>query len=175
MERWKPCHPNYEVSDQGRVRQIEASARRSAGSLVPQFPDDDGYVRVNLRCGTRFVQRGVHQLVALAFIGPYPPRHEVNHKDGVKTNNCARNLEYRTRSGNAQHAYDLGLQVSLKGESVGTAKLTTQQVKWIPRARAQGWSCQAIAEHLHVGRSTVYKILQGRRWSHLKTPVEKRC
>lgn len=50
----------------------------------------------------------IHRLVSKTFLGT-SDLPCVNHKDGVKTNNCAVNLEYVTQSENMQHAHDTGL------------------------------------------------------------------
>lgn len=57
----------------------------------------------------------VHRLLALTFVpSPFDEIFqddlEVNHKDGVKTNNSLDNLEWVTWSGNLLHAYQNGLR-----------------------------------------------------------------
>lgn len=52
----------------------------------------------------------VHKLVAEAFIENPDGKLEVNHIDGVKTNNHMSNLEWVTSSENRIHAYETGLQ-----------------------------------------------------------------
>ena len=55
---------------------------------------------------------GQHRLLSLAFL-PYPAevdRLDVNHIDGVKTNNAIENLEWCTRKRNCDHAYSTGLR-----------------------------------------------------------------
>jgi hypothetical protein len=59
----------------------------------------------------------VHRIVAAAFIGPCPDGLEINHKNGIKLDNRAENLEYTTRSANMKHAYDSGLR---RREFLGT-------------------------------------------------------
>lgn len=58
-------------------------------------------------------RRLIHRLLALTFL-PHPELPledlEVNHIDGVKTNNALSNLEWVTYSGNILHAYQTGLR-----------------------------------------------------------------
>lgn len=48
----------------------------------------------------------IHRLLALAFLGePTQEQRIVNHKDGIKSNNTADNIEWATHSWNIDHAY----------------------------------------------------------------------
>lgn len=52
----------------------------------------------------------IHRLVISAFLSKQPtPDHQVNHIDGIKTNNSIENLEWITRVENIRHAMKLGL------------------------------------------------------------------
>ena len=47
----------------------------------------------------------VHRLVAEAFLKRGKDKTEVNHKNGIRSDNKAENLEWVTRSENEKHAY----------------------------------------------------------------------
>jgi hypothetical protein len=106
-EEWRPIpgwEGIYEVSSHGRVY----SARRfraRGGLLIPNIYD--GYPRVLLCDRSRQVRVRVHQLVALAFLGPPEGRH-VRHLDGDPDNNHIDNLAYGWHRENTLDTVDHG-------------------------------------------------------------------
>ncbi len=72
-----------------------------------------GYPYINFRISIG-VKRNlyVHRLLALAFIPNPENKPEVNHKNGVKTDNSLDNLEWMTKSENELHAFRTGLKAN---------------------------------------------------------------
>lgn len=103
-EEWRriPGHPDYEVSDLGRVRSWKTVG---PGGPPPRYLTGGvsrGYRTVIVRTDGKRGDGFVHRLVAAAFLGPRPhPKAEVRHLDGDKANNRATNLEYGTHQENA--------------------------------------------------------------------------
>lgn len=123
METWVaiPSAPGYEVSDAGRVRSLDRVAQRRSrwggtcymtmrGRVLKPWLDANGYPVVYLctPSNPRWAVN-VHRIVAEAFLEAVPGKEFVNHKDGVKTNGAAGNLEWCTREENMAHAYATGL------------------------------------------------------------------
>ena len=99
-EIWKdiPEYSNYQISSLGNVR----SNKYSDWRLLKPAVDGAGYLTVYLRKNNKSVRHHVHRLVAQAFIEGNDT--DVNHINGVKTDNRADNLEWCSRSDNIKHA-----------------------------------------------------------------------
>jgi hypothetical protein len=105
---------HYKVSNLGQVRSLDrvvvymnrwGSETRSfrPGKILAQGTGTKGYmgVALGLKSGTLLV----HRLVALAFV-PNPNGYpEVNHKNYIRSDNRADNLEWTTPKLNIIHAY----------------------------------------------------------------------
>lgn len=96
--------PNYYVTENGDVysRNYNHTGRIKKLKLIKY---QTGYVCVNLGKNNKTYQTLVHRLIAEAFIPNPENKNEVNHKNGIKDDNRAENLEWATRSENEKHAY----------------------------------------------------------------------
>ncbi len=112
-EQWKPVPswPEYEVSDMGRMRRVKPYQTTLVGKILKTY-SCNGYPAVCLRSHPRKAHGIIHQLVAVVFIGPRPEGMQINHRDGVKTNNRATNLEYVSASENSRHSVRSGLSAT---------------------------------------------------------------
>lgn len=89
--------------------------------------DKSGYLSISLRN----VRLLIHRLVALVHI-PKPEgwdeTWDVNHKNGVKTDNRVENLEWCTRSENIRHADRTGLRTHFNKKPVIQIDLLTGKI-----------------------------------------------
>lgn len=106
----------YQVSITGVVR------NSVTGRVLRPGRCTNGYLRVALGRGSP--NNLIHRLVALAFCEGYVEGLDVNHKNGVRDDNRAENLEWVTRADNVRHSYAVlgrkkhskALPVAVKGE-----------------------------------------------------------
>lgn len=165
-ETWLPtCGiPGYEASDHGGVRITAARGTLRAGALKAQKVNASGYHRVSLTAHGRAFTRVVHLLVAEAFVGPSPSRdHQVNHKNGVKSDNQASNLEWTSPLENIAHARATGLVAPSRARG---RVLTALAVRVIRRCRGVVTQ-RFLAEAFDVAPVTIGHIHAGRRWGRI--------
>jgi len=159
-EQWKDIpeyEGRYQVSDLGQVR--------GTGGCLAQQPQNSGYLVVHLYLrGSRRV-RLVHALVAEAFVAGKFEGAQVNHKNYVKRDNCAENLEWVTRSQNVRHAYENGhkgpRRCAVRGVSIEDGSVLYFRSQLAAEKALAGRASSAI-HHCLIGKK---KSAYGYRWS----------
>ena len=182
MEIWKQISGYeglYEVSSFGNVRSLDrevptsnrwgtVSVKCLKGRILKKKTMTSGYFLVSL-CKDSSIQDGsIHRLVGKAFI-PNPKNLPcINHKDGNRLNNYAKNLEWSTHKENTAHAITMGLIHHYKGSDSNFAKLTEQQVYEIIGMLSCGVKQRSIAKLFNLSEACISNIKRGRTWAHLK-------
>lgn len=111
-ETWLPIKGYehlYEVASTGRVRSVDRMVLNTrtgrcypkGGAYMHPTKAANGYMVVNLKGRTKYV----HRLVVEAFVGSIPPKMDINHKNGNRTDNNLQNLEICTRRENILHSF----------------------------------------------------------------------
>ena len=141
MEIWKEIKGYegcYEVSNLGNVRSITRKVERTSPNggkaiytyyskmLSPQITKK-GYLRLGLTLNDIKNNHQIHRLVAINFIDNPENKEQVNHKNGIKTDNRIENLEWVTNLENTQHAFKLGLKYRHKNSGRPSKKVIDEQ------------------------------------------------
>jgi hypothetical protein len=180
-EEWKniPEFEGYQASSLGKIRGIDrfkkgrSGLRLTRGQELKQVLNKKGYPEVRLRKnGTH--TRLVHKLVTSAFLVKSEGYTQINHINGIKTDNSVVNLEWVTNSENQLHAYKLGLQPSRAGEGNSRATLTDEKVTILKELYNSGKTTKEVSELIGVSLSIIRQIIYGQSWRSNTTPILKR-
>ncbi|MCT4088838.1 HNH endonuclease [Elizabethkingia anophelis] len=144
----KSAYGSYQVYESGDVYNSKCK------KLKP-YLDKDGYMRLSLSIGGKVEKWLVHRLIAKLFIPNPKFKPEVNHIDGVKSNNCVKNLEWCDRSSNMIHFRDKMRKYKLNIESA------TEIFK-------SNLSLAELSEKYNISRQTICDIKAGRIWKDIK-------
>lgn len=154
-EIWKPI-PEYErlycASNMGRIKKL---CHPNNDKIMRQnFSRDYLVVGLTGYDKERKTQR-VHRLVATTFKNSKDKNLEVNHINGIKSDNRDCNLEWIEHSENSKHMYVSGNVVK---------KLTPETVLEIKKMLNEGAIQKEIAEKFNVSRSTISEINTMKKW-----------
>ena len=105
-----------------------------------------------------------HRIIAECFIpNPYN-KTDINHINGIKTDNRAENLEWCTRSKNVIHAYRSGLEKHVVGIDNHNSKLNDELVRYIRESNKNSYE---LAKELGVDSSTIRDVRNNKTWRHI--------
>ena len=137
IEKWKiiNSHPDYMVSNQGRVKSMSRIVNYTNGgkrplesSILKPGYNLQGYPIVTLINNKKRKTRAIHRLVIMAFIPNPENKPMTNHKNGIKTDNYVENLEWATAKENVIHAVRTGLNKAKQGEYHYNSTITNKDV-----------------------------------------------
>ena len=144
----------YSISNTGVVK-----GKKYNRELKP-FTNKDGYQKVILCKDGKTKNFYLHRIVAQHFKDNFNNKPQVNHIDGIKTNNHHTNLEWCNNSENQRHAIRIGLKKIKYGKDTPTSKFTNQQVREIRELFATGkYTIAQLAREFNVAYSSMYSIL----------------
>jgi hypothetical protein len=206
-------NPSFILYDDGRMfsekRNIFLKTReRRHGYLAYLFRDltenKEAKITISNKINRVYISKkgvrrafSIHRLLAEHFI-PNPNNYpEVNHKNGIKTDNRLENLEWCTHSYNCKHAVNTGLHKMRRGkenklygikrdrkivDKIRASLLTTlknkgenhhnvlieeKNVLEIKKLLKEGQTHKNIASLFNVSVYCVSDISRGRSWKHL--------
>jgi len=158
---------SYGVDSDGSVWRLRPWHGRSVPyKLKPRRRN--GYQFVNLSIENRTKVIGVHRLIAEAFHGPRPDKHDVCHLNHDRSDNRPENLCYGTRSENCKQSAEDGRYGHWrKGVKPGNTKLSESQYLEILQRWALGAYQVDIAAEYGVTQGMVSLIVRTHpTWLH---------
>jgi hypothetical protein len=165
-ETWIAFANGYEVSNIGNVRSIDRVIKTARypmnlkGRILRPAIDKKGYKRVAIMVDGKLITLKVHRIVAKAFIDNLNNKPQVNHIDGIKTNNHVSNLEWMNNSENVQHAFDNGLMKAKRLHESHRSKQTKEGIERMCFLRSLGMSYQSIAKEVGVSKSVAMRNIK---------------
>lgn len=167
-----PNYSRYSVSEDGKIYSTNYKNSGKTKELNPST-SKDGYPQTMLqRDDGKYCTKKVHWFIALAFLGERGQGLEVNHKNGIKTDNRISNLEYVTRSENVKHAYENGLAKRFHGSSNHFSKLTEKDVleirAHVKNSPTRHYGRKELAKKYGISEGHLKKIVNSKDvWNHI--------
>ncbi|CAL6055120.1 Conserved_hypothetical protein [Hexamita inflata] len=90
-------YPDYEVSNLGQVR------NKTTGKILKPSDRGKGYLSAGLYLNKMMKKHNIHQLVSKAFLENPDNYSEIDHCDGVKSNNAVWNLRWVSHRNNCKN------------------------------------------------------------------------
>lgn len=125
MENWKPIEwyeGLYEVSDLWNVKSLQKKWRWKIlyrEKIRKPQRNKQGYLRVILHKSDIKKYFPIQRLVAIAFVPNPENKPQVNHKNGIKDDNRACNVEWVTNGENQEHSYRILWRSKLHLSEIG--------------------------------------------------------
>jgi hypothetical protein len=159
FKKWKR-NPNYLIGSDGTIK-------RGDGLILKQSIMNARYLGVHLRIDGKNKTFQSHRIIAETFINNPYNKPEVNHKNGIHTDNRVSNLEWVTKKENMAHSWRVTKTRKYLGENHPKTTMTNMQVSNIKRRIAEGIKPKAIAEEFRIPIHKVYNIRLGLYWKHI--------
>lgn len=159
-------YSKYEFNEDGTVLALNWKGSKikklmtpalSGGYLKTVFVNDDG----------KNVSITVHRMIAKAFIPNPHNKSEVNHINGIKTDNRVENLEWVTHQENIIHAFKNNLENNI-GENNPFSKMTPEKIREIrAKFKPRKYTREMLAKEYGLKASTIKDIVLRKSWSHV--------
>lgn len=179
VELWKTIKdfPKYKVSNLGRIK-TELIRGKKVNKILSQKLTKKGYLEVTLYNNGIKGFKTVHRLVAEAFIPNSDNKPQVNHKNGIKTDNRVENLEWVTCKENVIHSYKTGLKKGIKGNKNKCSKPIVQLSLNNEKIKIWGSSME-IEKELGIDQASIIRCCRNKqktsinyKWEYFEGGVE---
>lgn len=159
------------INDMGEIWRMRS--RFGGGplrSITPRRADRlsrGGYMGIDVRIGRKSLSFAAHRLVWQYWNGDIPEDKQINHKNGIKSDNRLENLEVVTCRENILHAFRVLGTRSCKGTHHSGHKLTDADIVKIRQLRSEGMFLRNIASLYNVCVPSISLICSRKQWNHV--------
>lgn len=162
IEEWKDIlgHPYYQCSNRVRIR------NRFTGHIMTNVVRRDGYYYVTLAKSSKR-NMSVHRIYMITWVPNPLKKPQVNHINGIKTDNRPSNMEWCTVQENRIHAVSTGLITNTTKGKRTHSKLDEIQVKTIRKCLSDGMLCSPLANYFNVSPTLISAIKRRVVWQTL--------
>lgn len=127
-----------------------------------------GYLLVNLSIDGKCKTFSVHRLIAKVFIDNPKNSTEINHKNGIKTDNNIQNLEWVSPTENHRHAVEHNLFIQARGKQTKHGHFSVDDIKKIRELYENNTSQYKLANLFGVTRSAIQQIVQRKTYVYVE-------
>lgn len=152
------CEGRYMINANGKVFSIRSN-------MFLKTCLKNGYHVVKISNNGRGKRMFVHRLLAFTFIPNPESKPFINHKNGIKSDNRLKNLEWCTSSENVKHAYAIGLNVGRTREMLSPEALYRMKMAKLGKPSKLIGSKQTEQHKQNVKRAILEKCGGSSRYS----------
>lgn len=156
-ETWKQVPKyfgKYQVSDLGRVKDY-------TGRIMKDYAHPRGYRTITFTFNKKPKTVTIHRLVASLFLDNPDEKPQINHLNGIKTDNRATNLEWCTAQENIEHAMENGLYKKVQRRyTPSISKLKPDDVLYIRDMYERNiMNVSELSDRFNISSVAVYKVI----------------
>lgn len=175
-EVWKQVedYPDYYISNLGRLKSIDryivdslGRKTKRKGKLIKLHKSHKGYLRVKMINGDKHITTSIHRIMAKAFIPNPENKPQVNHINGIKTDNRIENLEWCTNQENQIHAIKNKLIKHNKGEKHHMSLFNNKQVLSIRSEYKECKNYSLLADKYNTSATVIMNLIKRKTYNNI--------
>lgn len=149
----------YDIDRKGVVTDSKGKVRKPSCN-------GRGYLKVSIKVDGRWTTKSVHRMLAEKYIPNPNNLSDVDHINGIRTDNRIENLRWISHGGNIKHSFVLGNR-SATGHRNANSKTSEEMVVAICNLLRRGVKQIVVSRTLGVKKHIVYMVASGKQWTSI--------